>query len=190
MYPVEANLAELSEGVRSAHLKVDGDRVRAAGINGTCTAVRSPVGRADTACHESCKGRGGEPAASARVCEVPEADDVDEDVCARLGKAYLAADPSEGARTMFEGEVEVGLAFDIGLAIDLEFELDVKSICELGRLSPPLGSGGDVFSLLNFIPSPDPTLTLSPVLSNSTTHRHPSASQAPEYSMSKQSTSA
>ena len=104
--------------------------------------------------------------------------------------AYLAADPSEGARTMFEGEVKVDLAFDVGLAADLEFELDVKSICELGRLSPPLGSRGDDFSSLNFIPSPDPTPTLSPVLSNSTTHRHSSTSQAPEYSMSKQSTSA
>jgi len=63
--------------------------------------------------------------------------------------AYLAADPSEGARMMFEGEVKVDLAFDVGLAADLEFELDVKSICELSRLSPPLGSGGDNFIKLH-----------------------------------------
>ena len=167
LYPAEANFAELSEGVRSAPLEMDGDRVRAAGIEGTGTAARSPVGRAGAVCRGSCKGRGGEPAPSiapARAWEVPEADDVDENVRAR-GKAYLAPDPSEGARRAFEGEVEVDLAFDVGLAadlvfamelVDLEFEFDVKFIREFGCLSPPLGSGGNDFSLLNFIPTPDP----------------------------------
>ena len=176
LYPAEANLAELSEGVRSAPLELDDDRVRALGTDGTGTAARSPVGRAKTPCRGSCKGRGEEPAPStavpARVCEVPEADDVDENVRAR-GKAYLAPDPSEGARTVFEGEVEVDLTLaveivdDLGFAIELvdlallvdlefEFEFDVEFIRELGRRSPPLGRGGNDFSLLNFIPSPDP----------------------------------
>lgn len=174
-YPAEANLAELSEGVRSAPLELDDDRVRALGTDGTGTAARSPVGRAETPCRGSCKGRGEEPTPStapARAFEVPEADDVDENVRAR-GKAYLAPDPSEGARTVFEGEVEVDLAFaveivddlvfaielvDLALLVDLEFEFefDVEFIRELGRRSPPLGRGGNDFSLLNFIPSPDP----------------------------------
>jgi hypothetical protein len=45
-----------------------------------------------------------------------EADDLDENVCAR-GRAYLAPDPSEGARRVFEGEVKVVLAFGVGLHV-------------------------------------------------------------------------
>jgi hypothetical protein len=37
--------------------------------------------------------------------------------------------------------------------VDLEFEFDIKGIRELGRISPPLGSRGNDFSLLNFIDS-------------------------------------
>jgi hypothetical protein len=153
-YPA-ANRAEVSEGVRSAPLELDVDKLRALGIEGTGTAARSPAGRADTTCRGRCKGLGGEPAPSA----TPEADDVDEKVRAR-GKAYLAVDPSEGVRTVFEVEVvdlefggEVDLAFAVEL-VDLEFEFAVKFARELGRLRPPLGKGGNDFSLLYFIPDP------------------------------------
>ena len=72
---------------------------------------------------------------------------------------------------MFEGKVEVDLAFGVGLAVglvfaielidlalpaDLEFEFSFKFIRELGQLSPPLGGGGNDVSLLRFIPNLDP----------------------------------
>ena len=59
-----------------------------------------------------------------------------------------------------KGEVEVDLAFGVGLAVglvfaielvdlalpvDLEFEFDFKFIHELGRLSPLLGGGSNNF---------------------------------------------
>ena len=54
LYPAKANHAELSEGVRSAPLELDDERVRALGIDGTGTAARSSVGRDDTPCQGSC----------------------------------------------------------------------------------------------------------------------------------------
>ena len=48
LYPAEANLAEISEGVRIAPLEFDDDRDRALGIDGTGTATRSSAGQDDT----------------------------------------------------------------------------------------------------------------------------------------------
>jgi hypothetical protein len=45
-----------------------------------------------------------------------EAHNLDENGCAR-GRAYLAPDPSGGARRVFEGEVKVKLAFGVGLHV-------------------------------------------------------------------------